>query len=222
MSAYHRTVPMSPRERSRQPGSSRGLGLLVAAAIVGLAACGSSTATATPTPPGPTPAPPTEPFPTDLELPSFALPSFVGDAELEAMFPDDVGGQPVVVRSMAGTELPASGMGTQLQAVLDALGKEPADLSVAFGAVGNVTIIAFRVKGVAASAIFPALVTAYQQEISPNTSEVTIADKQVTKFTPLAPGGDVTYVYLAGDTVFTVGGTDVTDATLAEIFSKLP
>ena len=204
----------------------RALALLIGG--IAVAACGP-TGVAT-TPPG-SPAVPTTsateaaasqaPTATQQGLPSFALPSFVGDQELEAMFPDDVAGQKVTVISMNGSEFLASGGGAELQAVLDSLGKQPADLSVAFGSAGTIAIIAFRVKGVPAAQILPALVAAYQQELDASTSQVTFGGKSVTKFTSTT-SADATYVHMAGDTVFTVAGKEIPDSVLNEVFSKLP
>lgn len=197
--------------------------LLVGAVAVG--ACGSSGgATAAPTPSAvpPTVPPSAAPLPTEAALPTFAVPSFVGDEELEAMFPADIAGESLTVVSISGSELPQTGGFQQLIDVLDALHKTPADLSVAFTGTSKVTIQAFRVKGVPATKILPEIVAVYQQGTGATSSQATFAGKSVTKFTPTSGSDPAVYIYLAGDTVFTVGGADVTDAVLAEVFSKLP
>jgi hypothetical protein len=192
---------------------------LLIGAIATVAGCGP---TATATPP-PTQAPPTAaPTASVQPLPTFAAPSFVGDSELEAMFPDAIGGIPLDVVSISGSEIPVTGGMPQLTKVLDALGKGPSDLSVAFAGTPSVTIQAFRVKGVPATRILPALITVYQQQTPSTTSEATFAGKRVTKFTPTSGSDPAVYVYVTGDTVFTVGGAEATDPILTEVFTKLP
>jgi hypothetical protein len=201
---------------------------LLAGAVVIVVACGpAGSATATP---GATSAavatqvPVTEaPASTDGGLPTFALPSFVGDQELEDMLPDQIAGEDLTVLSMTGPEFLSSGGGTELQAMLTSLGKQPSDLSVAFGGTMNVSIVAFRVKGVPAGQLLPALIGAYQQEIDASPTQVSFGGKSVTKFTPTDASEGVTYIYPAGDTVFAVIGMgSATDAMLNEVFSKLP
>jgi hypothetical protein len=207
----------------RPRGTVKAAILLVIAAAAG--ACGTSAGpTTAPTPSSaPSAAPATLPtLPTEAPLPTFAVPSFVGDEELEAMFPADIAGEPLTVVSIAGTELPQTLGGQQLMDVLEALHKTPADLSVAFTGTSNVTIQAFRVKGVPATKILPAIVAVYQQGSGSISSQATFAGKSVTKFTPTSGSDPAVYLYLAGDTVFTVGGANATDALLTEVFSKLP
>jgi hypothetical protein len=202
--------------------------ILLMAGVV-IAGCGGSGAP-TPTAPGTTTtptsvvtAPPATTLPTEGGLPSFALPSFVGDKDLEAMLPKEIGGQPLTVLSMTGNEFLGTGQNAEMNAMLTQLGKTPSDLSVAFAGTANVTIVAFRVKGVPAGQILPALVSAYQEGVDATPSQTTIAGKSVTKFTPAAAGETATYIYTAGDTVFAVGGmSQLSDAVLNEVFSKLP
>lgn len=199
---------------------------LFAGAIVIVVACGpGATATGSPgatTAAVVTQAPTQAPAATDGGLPTFALPSFVGDQELEDMLPDEIGGEDLTVLSMTGNEFLAGGGGEEMQAMLTALGKLPADLSVAFGGTMSVSIVAFRVKGVPASQILPALMTAFQEEVNATPAQVSFGSKSVTKFTPTDASEGVSYVYAAGDTVFAVAGMTVTDAVLNEVFSKLP
>lgn len=199
------------------------LSLLIGTIAV-VAACGPSAA-ATATPGATTAAVVTPPPATDGGLPTFALPSFTGDKDLEAMMPDEIGGQDVTVISMTGQEFLGMGGSAEMDAMLKSLNKQPSDLSVAFAGTTAVTVIAFRVKGVAAGQIFPALVDAYKEGVSSTPTQVSFAGKSVTKFTPAGSSPDeaITYIYTAGDTVFAVGGIgEVSDAVLTEVFSKLP
>ena len=223
MSAYHRAVRTSLGEPMRPRGTVKAVLLLAIAAAVG--ACETSGgAPSAPTPSSVPTGPPATVAPvlTEAPLPTFAVPSFVGDDELEAMFPADIAGEPLTVVSIAGSELPKTLGGQQLIDVLDALHKTPADLSVAFSGTSQVTIQAFRVKGVPATKILPEIVAVYQEGTGATSSQARFAGKSVTKFAPPSGSDPAVYIYLSGDTVFTVGGANATDAILTEVFTKLP
>ena len=203
--------------------AGRGLALFVGAMLV-VAACGSSAATT-----APTQAPPTEPTATEAAIPtlglpgfSFALPSFTSDKDLEGMFPDSVGGQPLTVQSMSGADFMSMGSSSQdVQTALSQLGKTPADLSVGFGGNTSVTIFAFRLKGVPADQFLGKYLSS-----TATGSTVTDASFGGKSVKQVATGGQVSvYIYLAGDVLWTVGsaGTGApSDALLNEAFSKLP
>lgn len=198
---------------------------LAALAIVAIAvaACGNGAATTGPA----TQAPATQPAATQGAvatdgIPSFALPSFHSDQQLEDLFPDQIGGEDVTVLSMTGDQFMIGGASPELQAALGTLGKSASDLSVAFGSVGTITIIAFKVSGIPASTISNALFQAYQQETESTISDANISGKAVKKITPTDTSEEVSYIYGVQDVVFSIGGTDVTDAQLNEVLSKLP
>jgi hypothetical protein len=202
--------------------TARPLAALATLAIV-IAACGSGAATTAPVTQAPiTQAPATQAAVGSGGIPSFALPSFHSDTQLEDLFPDQIGGEDVTVYSMSGEQFMGSGTSPELDAALQALGKSASDLSVAFGSAGTVTIIAFKVSGIPASSIQTALFQAYQQETESTISDATFSGKSVKKITPTDTTDDVSYIYGVQDVVFAVGGTDVTDAQLTEVFSKLP
>lgn len=142
--------------------------------------------------------------------------------QLEDLFPDQIGGEDLTVLSMSGSDFMGEGASPEFEAMLAALNKQPADLSVAFGGVGMITIIAFQIDGVPASAIRDALFQAVQAENEATSSNVTIGGKSVTKFTPADSSEDPTYIYVARDVIFAVAGSDITNAQLNEVFSKLP
>jgi hypothetical protein len=194
--------------------------LLLGAAV--LAACGGN-ASATPT----APTSSASPAPLDTSAPSFdfpdmsfALPSFQANPELEAMFPDEIGGLPVQVLSMTGTSFMSGASGTQLAPVLQQLDAAAADLSVAFGGTAQVTVIAFQIEGVSAQQFFAAYTATAQGAEGAAITEVTYGGKAVKKVVPV--GADTVYLYLHGSVTWTVGGTALTDALLNETFSKLP
>jgi hypothetical protein len=205
---------------------SRSLALAAGLAIV-VAACGGNAATQGPGATGGAPtqapvtiAPATQPASTD-STPSFAVPSFHGDADLEKMIPSQIGGEAVSTQSMTGTQF----MGTaneEFTAVLSTLGKQPSDLSVAFGFNMQVGIVAFQINGVAGSAILDAFKSA-SADIGTLT-DASYGGKSVKKVTPTDTTEDSSYIYTTQDVVFVVTGTTnaPTDALLNEIFSKLP
>ena len=201
--------------------AATGFALLAGATLL-VAACGSSAASTAPTGAAATPtqASSTGAAPS-LGLPgfSFVLPSFTADADLEALFPDSIGGQPLTVRSMSGTDFLSMGTASKdVQTALQQLGKSPSDLSVGFGSTSAVTIFAFRIQGVPASQFLG-------KYLGSTAAGATVTDafygsKSVKK---VVTGGQAVYIYLSGDILWTVGGTTtLTDALLNEAFSKLP
>lgn len=200
--------------------------LALGAAMAFVAACGSNTPTTAPATVAPaTQAPVVTAPPASIDPGfSFAVPSgFNADTDLEGILPDDLGGVAIQKLSMTGDQFMGTGQGTEdMEAVLTALGKAPSDLSVAFGGNASVVMIAFRVKGVDASAIYQAVVAAQQAEDVSNITDVTIGGKSAKKI--LDSTSTTSYLYLTGDALVTVTGvgTGLTDTLLNEIFSKLP
>lgn len=196
---------------------------LIAGTALLVAACGSSAATTAPTTIAATQAPPTVAPPTEGApsegLPSFALPSFHSDADLEKLIPTQLGGEAVTTQSMSGAQF----MGTpnnEFAAALGSLGKQPSDLSVAFGFTMDVSVIAFQIKGVPGSTILDAFKNTTTD--AGTLTDASLGGKTVKKLTPATSGEAASYIYTAQDVVFVVSGTTVTDALLNEAFSKLP
>jgi hypothetical protein len=201
--------------------TTRAIGLLAAGAML-IAACGGGAAT---TAPSEAPLATAAPLPTEAPAAtvpgfSFALPSFRGDPELVAMIPEEIGGETVKVISMTGDEFPIGGS-PEIAAALDALDKTAADLSVAFAGTTQLSIVAFRVKGVPADTLFNEFKAAQTDEFT--TQEVSYGGKDVVKTT--SADGTVAFMYLKDDTMFVVGGSGATtpsDELLNEAFTKLP
>lgn len=199
------------------------LAALASLAIL-VAACGGDAATTGPASSGTpaTQAATQAPASTDGSEPSFDLSSFHSDQKLEDLFPKEIGGETLTILSMSGDQFMGTDSSPELEAALGAVGKTPADLTVAFGGNTALAIIAFRVAGVPSSSILSALITAFQNENSSTSSDVNISGKSIKKFVPTDSTEDTLYVYTAQDVVFTVSGSGVTDALLNEVFSKLP
>jgi hypothetical protein len=206
--------------------AARPLTLLAGLAIL-VAACGGPTATGTPGAPASSApsAPATQaPVATSGTEPTFALPSFdlpSGDAELEGLLPDDLGGETVQKFSMTGDTF----MGTQgnpaMQAVLDQYQKSPDDLSVAFGSTAALALFAYRLKGVDGGAFFDAFLAAAGEDAEVAVTNVSIGGKAVRKVVSEDPDVGTLYVYTMDDTMFIAGGDGVSDALLTEAFSKI-
>jgi hypothetical protein len=200
-----------------------GLALLVGAGLLFVACSGAAATTApttTATQGTPTEAPSTDAAPS-IGLPgfSFALPSFTSDAELEAKFPKDLGGETLQILSMSGSDFMGSGMsGNEIGPILQQLGKSPSDLSVAVGGTMNISVIAFRIRGVPADQFLNAYTSQASQGAT--ITDASFGGKSVKKV--VASGQDVVYLYLKDDVIWTVGGSGLTDALLNEAFSKLP
>ena len=198
-----------------------GLAMLLGTTIA-VAACGGAAATTAPTTAAtPTTAPPPTIVLPSLGLPgSFALPSFSSDTELEAMFPKDIGGKALTVRSMSGADFMAFG-GSGMSPALDKLGKTPADMSVAFGGTidGSIVVVAFRIQGSSADQFLSAYIATAQNAQGAVITDASFGGKAAKKV--VSPAQTV-YIYLHGDVTWTIGGSALTDATLNEIFSKLP
>lgn len=206
--------------------SVRALALLTGALLVAACAGGAPTNAPAATQDGLATAAATQgPGATDASEPSFALPSLHGNVDLEKLIPASIGGEDMTTMSMTGEDFVGSGSDTDLTAVLDALNKQPADLSVAFGGNTAVQIIAFQVSGVPGSQILDAFRSAAGSTLAVTISNTTIAGKAAQKVTPTDTTQLPSYLYIKNDVVFSIaagGDVGLTDAQLTEVFQKLP
>jgi hypothetical protein len=202
---------------ARRAGTT--LALLTGAALL-VVACGGAT-TAPTTGASGTQAPPSEAAPS-IGLPgSFALPSFHSNVDLEKMIPAEIGGEAITTQSMSGAQF----LGTpnnEFANVLSGLGKQPSDLSVAFGFNTQLSVIAFQISGTPGNAILDAFKNS-STDLGTLT-DVSYGGKAVKKLTPTDASEGTSYIYTTQDVVFVVSavGDTVTDALLNEAFSKLP
>lgn len=158
-------------------------------------------------------------------IPSFAIPSFASDEELEAMLPDAIGGQAVIKQSLSGPAVLTSpfGAASAIEGMLADVGASIDDMSLAVGsatAPGGTTLVtlAYQVDGVSAERIFDGLQRAIPSGSAPQISQLTVAGRRVAQF---VVADETTFIYLAGDVVFIVGGT-VTPELLEDAVSQLP
>lgn len=192
--------------------------LMATAALV--VACSSSASPGPTATPVDTTAATPAPASTGAE-PTLDLSSFQADANLEALLPDSLGGIALTKLSIAGTTFLASGSPETkpFTDLLTALGKTPADVSLALGSNDAMTVVAYQIKGVDAGTFMSALIAAFTKDQGTTITDVNISGKAVTKIVP--PSGDTNYAYPSGDVMFIVAGSAQTDALVAEAFAKL-
>jgi len=209
----------------------RSRSVLVLGAMLGLALAACSSA-ASPSPAAvtsPSPSPATtsaSPSPAAASASAGLLPSLSlhGDAALEAMLPDQIGGTTLQKFSFQGAGAFSSGAsGSQeLQDALGQIGKSPNDVSFAVAAStdSGLTIGAFRVNGADANNVVSAFIQA-GQKANPGTtvSDASMSGKSVKKVVDPSETKP-TYVYAHGDVMFFVQADS--DALLNEVFGKLP
>lgn len=168
-------------------------------------------------------------LPQPVETAGPPEPTFLPDAELEALFPTEIGGQALEVDSYQGAEALAD---TDIpDAILDAMaaqGKTLDDVSVAqgysfdTGTSALVMITALRVRGADMSAMVDAFVDALGEDGAPVERTTTqVSGKDVIVVRPTAGSTDdrLQYVRPSGDVLWMVSATE---PALSEVFSKLP
>jgi hypothetical protein len=198
------------------------LGATALATIMVLAACSSSPA-GTPGPGAGTPGAGTTQAPASL----------TPDTSLEDLFPDDLGGRPLEVRSASGASVAALFDPIEpadLNQFLGQMGATVDQMSLAFGfslvpgasagEFSGISIFALRVAGKPAGEIMTNLASVLQEDMDDAAlGTATISGKNVTTISePDDPEGAFN-LYPSGDVVFMVGGTP---SLVGEAFSKLP
>jgi hypothetical protein len=166
------------------------------------------------------------PLPTAEPDPS--VPTFHQDPELEALFPDSVGGQPLEVQSVTG-DMVSSIMSNpqtlqQLNDFLASIGKSLADVSVGVGFFTGPpagSIIAVRIRGTDMASIAPQILPIITAQMTdPQQTAVQVGGKNVTKVNSAgAPDEQAQYLYPRGDVLWTVS---TVEPALTEVFGALP
>jgi len=155
----------------------------------------------------------------------FAAPSFVGDAQLVALFPATIAGEALQTQSINGNELASVANAeaiAQLTAGLTLIGKTLDDLSLGFGSYSNGAINAVRIKGVDAATVAPQLLPLILNDMAePVQTAATEAGKSVIRVTdgPDSPEANARYIYLHDDIIWDV---EAPEPDLTEIFQNLP
>ena len=155
-----------------------------------------------------------------------AIPSFTSDAELEAALPSTYKGVTLKKVSAKGESAtnPSSPGGKLFLALIQSLGKTPADLSVAFASDPANTLgvawDAFRIKGVEAQVWGPRYYEIAQQ-VSPGTTStsVNLGGRTVKRIVnPTTPA--ITYAWGRGDILFIVNARS--DAVAGDAIAAVP
>ena len=162
------------------------------------------------------------PTPAPTEAPA---PSFGGAADLVAMFPTTIGGQPVTPMAITGQQIGlAITDPTRLKLITDgltAVGKTLDDVDIA---IAGSTLIAIRVHGASATDALTALLPFLEASATdPVMAMASVAGKAVLKITdgpdsPTATAGAV-YIYPKDDVLWAIKATD---PTLTEVLTALP
>jgi hypothetical protein len=148
---------------------------------------------------------------------SFALPSLPSEAkDLEALLPDTICGSKATKLSMNGASF-LSSTGSEFSAALSALGKTPADVSVAVAGGASCSAVVFRIAGVDQNALQSAILAAVPKAGTAPT-QTTIGGKSV--FSVTDESGKKSFVYFKNDTVFIA--ETATDADAAALLQTLP
>jgi hypothetical protein len=149
-----------------------------------------------------------------IAIPSFSFPS--EDKEFEARLPNAINGVTLTKYSWKGADFFAADNSNShnLQDLLNALGKAPADLSIAFasdptGRLG-VTIGAFKVTGADGNALLAEFLKAASRDAPSDTfTQASVGGRNVTQITdPTDTARATVYVFTTGDVLFDVQSTD--------------
>jgi hypothetical protein len=159
---------------------------------------------------------------SEAALPSIDLPN--SDAELEALLPNEIGGQTLTKFSMRGAEFMAQG-DEEFTDFLDRIGAEADDVSVAFGVSMSGTsqtgVFAFQVRGTDNDELLDELAGSLEEDgTAEGFEDANVGGKDVR--TAAAGDGETGTVYLygVGDIVFFITTAD--DDAAAEVLSDLP
>lgn len=178
-------------------------------------------------------APQVSPGGPATSIPPVGLPSFQPDADLEALFPDTVGGHPLQVTSARGADVVEAFGGedsARLQSFVSGLGASMDQASAAFsfnffpgataGEFTGITLVAFRLQGVPAASTLVGLTELTKEDVeNAVVAPATVGGKSVTAVTNPEDPEDNAYLYAVGDVVFLGGGTP---SLVEEAFAALP
>jgi len=199
---------------SFRPAQLSRLAAIVGALTIVVAACSNASPAASPgggaTPAAATPAAVTA-APATPPASDLVIPSFNSDLDLEAQLPSDFCSQKVTKLSFTGPDFLAGD--TTFAAVVQQLGRSPADVSVALGSVAGpqcvgISLIAIRIKG-ADTSQFETLFVAVEAKNGTPTTKTNVSGKDVWTFTD---DSGINYFYIKGDIAFGVTAPTAADA----------
>jgi hypothetical protein len=152
---------------------------------------------------------------TSLVAPPAPAPAVAADADLEGLFPESIGGEPLTIQSATGASaLDGFPFQAAIGSAISAQGGDLSDLSVAFGITADYQgyVVAIRMVGLDAAAALPAVL-----EASGGSQEATeLGGKSVTR---VESDGPTSYAYAKDDVIWMV---QAAEPTAIEILSALP
>jgi len=201
--------------------------LVFTIAVAGLAAACSSSSTPAPASQAPASQAPASQAAaaTDNGGGSISIPSFPSEAkDLEAMLPAKYCNTPLTKASMSGASVLGSGTDPTFAAALQALGKSPNDVSIAFGTANGATdpkcqvnFFALRIAG-ADQGQFQQVYEAAATKDGDTISHVNLGGKDVVK--DVDSSGSATYAFFKGDVG--IGVTADTDDEAGPALAAIP
>ena len=143
--------------------------------------------------------------------------------DLEALLPASLDGETVTTYSYTGDkgEQIFGGQASGEKSPIKLAGTTAEGVSVAVGGTSSIGIRAYRVEGVSGQALLDAAIGPVDDMGTATVTKMTIEGKDVYAVTSKETGETV-YLYTDGDVLYAVGGQDLTDANLREVFGKLP
>ena len=198
---------------SFRPAQLGRLAAILGVLILLVAACSNASPAAS-TGGGATPAaatPAATAAPATPPASDLVIPSFNADLDLEAQLPSDFCSQKVTKLSFTGPDFLAND--ATFAAVVQQLGRTPADVSIALGSVAGpecvgISLIAIRIKG-ADTSQFETLFVAVEAKNGTPTTKTNVSGKDVWTFTD---DSGINYFYLKGDIAFGVTAKTAADA----------
>ena len=156
-----------------------------------------------------------------------AIPSFVGDPELEATLPISAGGVTFIRVSMSGPDFIEGDPSPRFLDFIDALDADIEDVSVAVAIGGNLegdktaSVLAFRVQGADSAELVDVFKETADAEADPLVwHPETIAGKDVEVADPNEDFPTPIALYPTGEVMYFVSSSD--EAVLEAVLAKLP
>lgn len=150
-------------------------------------------------------------------LPSFVIPSFTADKDLEALLPSTFDGAPLQKISFKGAQFLDQDPTSDFNKMVTALGLNASDVSMAAAVAAAVQFVAIRFAGADSGKLLQVFQTASQAS-GDLVGSVNLGGKDVIKTKDSS--GSFSYLYVRNDVV--LGVTTKDDATAAKALAVLP
>ena len=150
-------------------------------------------------------------------LPSFAIPSFTADKDLEALLPSTFDGAPLQKISFKGAQFLGQDPTSDFNKTVTALGLNASDVSMAAAVDAAVQFVAIRFAGADSGKLLQVFQAASQAS-GDLIGSVNLGGKDVIKTKDSS--GSFSYLYVRNDVV--LGVTTKDDATAAKALAVLP